>query len=83
VLRGKQSLTSSLTLLPPPSSRLSLFNLYVALSRSSGRGTIRLLREFDNNTFVQGHEPELTEEDERLEQLDEVTGEWWIQMQMK
>ena len=64
----------------PPSSRLSLFNLYVALSRSSGRGTIRLLREFDDDTFLQGHEPELTEEDERLERLDEVTGEWWKKM---
>ncbi|TFK91367.1 hypothetical protein K466DRAFT_458945, partial [Polyporus arcularius HHB13444] len=30
----------------PPSGKLSLFNLYVALSRSSGRGTIRLLRDF-------------------------------------
>ena len=64
----------------PPSSGLSLFNLYVALSRSSGRGTIRLLREFDDDTFLQGHEPELIEEDERLEQLNEMTGEWWKKM---
>ena len=65
----------------PPSSRLSLFNLYVALSRSSGRDTIRLLREFDDETFLQGHEPELVDEDDRLKQLDLVTGEWWTKMQ--
>jgi hypothetical protein len=65
----------------PPSSRLSLFNLYVALSRSSGRSTIRLLRDFDDDMFLQGHEPELIEEDERLEKFDEVTGEWWKKMQ--
>jgi hypothetical protein len=31
----------------PPGGTISLFNLYVALSRSSGRSTIRLLRDFD------------------------------------
>jgi len=31
----------------PPNGNLNLFNLYVALSRSSGRDTIRLLRDFD------------------------------------
>ena len=31
----------------PPTGKLSLFNLYVALSRSSGRHTIHLLRDFD------------------------------------
>ena len=64
----------------PPSSRLSLFNLYVALSRSSGRSTIRLLRDFDDDMFLQGHEPELIEEDDRLELLDVVVGEWWTKM---
>jgi len=65
----------------PPSARLSLFNLYIALSRSSGRNTIRLLRDFDDDMFLQGHEPELIEEDDRLEQLDEITGKWWTEMQ--
>ena len=36
----------------PPSGNLSLFNLYVALSRSSGRDTIRLLRDFDDEIFL-------------------------------
>ncbi|KAI5981217.1 hypothetical protein EDD15DRAFT_2184130 [Pisolithus albus] len=30
----------------PPSGGLNLFNLYMALSRSAGRSTIRLLRDF-------------------------------------
>ena len=61
----------------PPTSGLSLFNLYVALSRSSGRNTIRLLRDFDDDTFLQAHVPELLEEDERLEDLDTPTRRWW------
>lgn len=64
----------------PPTSGLSLFNLYVALSRSSGRDTIRLLRDFDDSTFLQGHVPELLEEDDRLGGLDVVTREWWAKM---
>ena len=61
----------------PPSGKLSLFNLYVALSRSSGRETIRLLREFDDEIFLQAHEPELALEDERLDKLDNATKMWW------
>ena len=64
----------------PPSSGLSLFNLYVALSRSSGRNTIRLLRDFDDKTFLQAHVPELIEEDERLGELDVITRRWWAKM---
>ena len=66
----------------PPTSGLSLFNLYVALSRSSGRGTIQLLRDFDDDTFLQGHVPELLEEDERLQELDLTTRMWWTKMQL-
>ena len=64
----------------PPTSGLSLFNLYVALSRSSGRDTIRLLRDFDDDTFLQAHVPELLEEDERLEELNDITKRWWAKM---
>lgn len=64
----------------PPTSGLSLFNLYVALSRSSGRNTIRLLRDFDDDTFLQAHVPELLEEDERLGGLDIFTRGWWAKM---
>jgi hypothetical protein len=61
----------------PPTGKLSLFNLYVALSRSSGRETIRLLREFDDEIFLEAHEPELVLEDERLDDLDRTTKVWW------
>ena len=54
---------------PPPRGTLSLFNLYVALSRSSGRYTIRLLRDFDDDMFRKSHDPALLQEDERLEKM--------------
>ncbi|OCH86569.1 hypothetical protein OBBRIDRAFT_737769 [Obba rivulosa] len=57
----------------PPSGRLTLFNLYVALSRSSGRDTIRLLRDFDAALFRQSHDPDLSRENERLEELNRQT----------
>jgi len=67
----------------PPSGKLSLFNLYVALSRSSGRETIRLLREFDDKIFLEAHEPELVLEDERLDDLDSMTKLWWQEINSK
>lgn len=36
--------------MPPLTGGSSLFNLYVALSRNSGRDTIRLLRDFNEKT---------------------------------
>ena len=64
----------------PPSGTLNFFNLYVALSRSSGRGTIRLLRDFDSKLFIQWHDPSLMMEDDRLEELNSLTLQWWRQM---
>ena len=64
----------------PPGGRLTLFNLYVALSRSSGRATIRLLRDFDDRILQQTHDPDLLEEDKRLERLNETTKQWWEHM---
>ena len=61
----------------PPTGTLTLFNLYVALSRSSGRDSIRLLRDFDDNLFKMGHDPALMEEDERLEGLNQTTQSWY------
>ncbi|KAI6003099.1 hypothetical protein EDD15DRAFT_2226907, partial [Pisolithus albus] len=57
----------------PPSGGLSLFNLYVALSRSKGRSSIRLLRDFDNKVFQAGHSPELLAENDRLDKLNHET----------
>lgn len=53
-----------------PTGGLTLFNLYVALSQSSGRHTIRLLRDFDEHYFRQSHDMDLTEEDNRLDELN-------------
>ena len=66
----------------PPTSGLSLFNLYVALSHSSGWATIRLLRDFDDDIFLQAHVPEVLEEDEWLEGLDVVTKRWWAKISL-
>ncbi len=52
----------------------------MALSCSSGRQTIRLLRDFDEKLFMQAHEAELILEDERLGQMDRVTMDWWRQV---
>ena len=61
----------------PPTGGLSLFNLYVALSRSSGRSTIWLLQDFNNTTFMQSHGASLLQEDDRLDKLDALTKLWW------
>ncbi|KAJ6615480.1 hypothetical protein B0H10DRAFT_63413 [Mycena sp. CBHHK59/15] len=63
-----------------PSGTLSLFNLYVALSRSSGRATVRLLRNFDDALFLKGHDPIVLAEDDKLERLNEQTKRWWQEM---
>ena len=62
---------------PPPHGTLSLFNLYVALSRSSGRETIRLLCDFDDKMFQATHDSELLKEDARLDDLDQKTLMWY------
>ena len=64
---------------PPTGGAIDIFNTYVALSRSSGRDTIRLLREFKEESFFNpGNYPEsLQIEDERLERLNELTKQWW------
>jgi hypothetical protein len=60
-----------------PCGTLTLFNLYVALSRSSGQSTIRLLQDFDKDLFMQYHDIALMEEDDRLEELNQITLDWW------
>ena len=62
---------------PPPTGGLNLFNLSVALSRSSGQDSIRLLRDFDDATFKKGHVPELMAEMDRLDKLDGQTKSWY------
>ncbi|KZT10005.1 uncharacterized protein LAESUDRAFT_694553 [Laetiporus sulphureus 93-53] len=64
-----------------PGGRMSLFNLYVALSRSSGRETICILRDFDEMTFFQPIDEMLMKEDGRQEELNVKTKGWWEQME--
>ena len=62
----------------PPTGTLSPFSVYVALSRSRGRNTIRLLRDFDVNLF-QNHPSEALRIDmKRLEDLNETTKQEWV-----
>ena len=60
----------------PPTGTFSLFSLYVALSRSSGRVSITLLRNFDDKLFMASRDPALVDEDERLEKLNIETKSW-------
>jgi hypothetical protein len=66
---------------PPSGSGLSLFNIYVALSRSSGRDTIQLLHNFDRDALRQPLDEDLAAEDQRLEGLDATTKVWWDTIQ--
>jgi len=52
---------------------LSPFNAYVALSRSRGRESIRLLRDFDDNLFIRHPSEDLRIEDERIDGLVKQT----------
>ncbi|KAF8573005.1 hypothetical protein K439DRAFT_1376773 [Ramaria rubella] len=65
---------------PPPGGKLSMFDLYVALSRSSGQETVRLLCDFDKNIFIQELGIHLELEDQRLRELNEKMKEWWGSM---
>lgn len=66
---------------PPPRGTLSLFNLYVALSRSPGRDHIRLLRDFKEETLLKKHDASLLEEDRRLECMNQHTKDNYLAMQ--
>ncbi|KIK21007.1 hypothetical protein PISMIDRAFT_104735, partial [Pisolithus microcarpus 441] len=55
----------------------NLFNLYIALSRSSGRSSIHLLQEFDDDVFWKSHCNKLLLEDDRLEEENNKTLNWW------
>ncbi|KAF8580296.1 hypothetical protein K439DRAFT_1637173 [Ramaria rubella] len=57
--------------------QLTLFNLYVALSQSSGQDTIRLLRDFDEHLFIQELDAYLQAQDMRLSKLNVQTKDWW------
>jgi hypothetical protein len=62
---------------PPSGGPLSMFNLYVALSRSSGRDSIRLLRDFNPDLLMRPVNHELSTEDKRLREQNASTQIWW------
>ncbi|KAF8603660.1 hypothetical protein BDV93DRAFT_441959 [Ceratobasidium sp. AG-I] len=57
----------------PPSSAITPFNAYVALSRSIGRENARLLWDFEDRLFTAAPDKNLTNEDEELERLNKAT----------
>jgi hypothetical protein len=59
----------------PPTGSLSPFSVYVALSRSRGRRTIRILRDFDPALLMHHPSEDLRKDMVRLERLDERTKE--------
>jgi len=68
----------------PPTGTLSPFSAYVALSRSRGRNTIWLLRDFDDNLFQNRPSKVLRREMTRLEleALNDATRREWEGRQM-
>jgi len=57
----------------PPAGGLMPFSTYVALSRSKGWQSIRLLQDFNNGLFMNHPLEDLRNEDEKLEALDMTT----------
>ena len=62
----------------PPTGSQSAFSVYVALSRSRGRDTIRLLRDFDVNLFQHHPSEALRLDMERLKRLNATTKRDWL-----
>ncbi|KAG8790341.1 hypothetical protein FRC12_012127 [Ceratobasidium sp. 428] len=56
---------------------MTLLSIYVALSRSFGRDTIRLLRDFDETVLTTPPADRLLIEYARLERLNEETKHAW------
>ncbi|PPQ92734.1 hypothetical protein CVT25_015701 [Psilocybe cyanescens] len=61
----------------PPTGSLSPFGVYVAMSRSRGRDTIRLLRPFDRKLFQHHPSEDLRKDMKRLEEINERTRDAW------
>ena len=66
----------------PPYGQLTPFNAYVTLSRSRGRNTIRLLRDFDERLFTRHPSEHLREEDIHLQKLDYETKKKWLGLRL-
>lgn len=62
---------------PPPSGRLTPFNIYVTLSRGTDRENIQLLHDFDEKLLQQHPSEYLRLEDKRLQDLNDFTKQMW------
>ena len=62
---------------PPPPVTLTTFTAYIALSRSQGCDTIRLLGDFDDALFTTHPSEDLRQEDVWLAELTRITKEIW------
>jgi len=60
-----------------PYGKLMPFNVYIALSQSSGQESIHLLWDFDDSLFTTTPCAILEEEDKWLERLDQETFDTW------
>ena len=61
----------------PPSGSISPFSVYIALSRSRGWKTIRILRDFDPALFMHHPSEDLRIDMIRMEQMDKKTKEFY------
>ena len=68
--QGQTIESAIVDLAKPPSGNINGFHAYVALSRSRGTETIRLLRDFDEKLFTVHPNEHLRCEDARLERLE-------------
>ncbi|KAG9125123.1 hypothetical protein FRC07_008899 [Ceratobasidium sp. 392] len=66
---------------PPKGKKLSLYKICVALSPSSGRDTVRLLRSSDGRLLMEPLDFDLLAEDHRLDQLNATTARWRADLQ--
>ncbi|KAG8764056.1 hypothetical protein FRC12_008301 [Ceratobasidium sp. 428] len=62
---------------PPTGGSLSQLNIYVALSWCLGLDSVRILWDFDRAILSKPIHINLAREDERLEELNKWTIEWW------
>jgi hypothetical protein len=67
--QGQTMAYSIIDIAPPPTGRMWPFSTYVALSKSQGRDRIRILREFDVDTFLNRPCEDLRKEI-RLEEIE-------------
>lgn len=75
--QGQTILPIAIDIGRPPSGSISPFNAYVALSRSKGKRSVRLVRDFEDSILQTTPSKDLELEDIRLGKLAETTVKGW------